>query len=358
MKVDNQQALDSVTEKLGMPAEQQDLRIVAWMQQNQGMTQVYIQCMQNCTIWKEFYSRNTKPNLMKMGDFSNGFWNSVEWKLILTSNCVFARKNYYQPVNDETHVAAAHGRVKKTMPYLTDGYQSQSLSALVRSFVASCDTCQPVKQSHKPPLGLVTPLHVPVRPCTDISMDFLKLTPVFIKGSTMYPNIEIDEEHMLCISRIWTIVDRHSGYKFLIPILDNFKAEQCTRTYEVHLLPFIVYPKTIVFDRASLFMSDHFQAWAASKGILLEPSTAYHQQTDGRTEIVNNEVVTIVRACELEGDQCVKKLPEIELKLNSRYNSSRGSSPFHTLYGFTPRFGQAQMRYPLNKIVADTDRHA
>ena len=105
-------------------------------------------------------------------------------------------------------------------------------------------------------------------------------------------------------------------------------------------------------------MSDHFQAWAASKGILLKPSTAYQQQTDGQTEIVNKEVVTIVRACQLEGDQGVKKLPEIQLKLNSRCNSSRGSSPFHTLYEFTPRFGQAQMPYPLDKIVVHTDRHA
>ena len=105
-------------------------------------------------------------------------------------------------------------------------------------------------------------------------------------------------------------------------------------------------------------MSDHFQAWAASKGILLEPSTAYHQQTDGQTEIVKKEVVTIVRACELEGDQWVKKLPELQLKFNSRYNSSCGSSPFHTLYGFTPRSGRARLPYPLNKIVADTDRHA
>ena len=74
---------------------------------------------------------------------------------------------------------------------------------------------------------------------------------------------------MLCISRIWTIVDRHSGYKFLIPIPDNCKAEPCTRTYEVHLLPYVGYPNIIVFNRDSLFMSDHIQAWAASKGILV-----------------------------------------------------------------------------------------
>ena len=137
------------------------------------------------------------------------------------------------------------------------------------------------------------------------------------------------------------------------------------------------------------------------------------------------EVVTIVPACELEGNQWVKQLPDIhirkkhfglqlivtsssgclqvlharcednlcklclpeapednycktvsvkipkapednygktylllmQLKLNSRYNSSRRRSPFDSVYGFRPRFGQPPMRYPLNKIVADTDGH-
>ena len=223
--------------------------------------------------------------------------------------------------------------------------------------MSSCDTCQRVKQSNKAPLGLVTPLHIPVRPWTDILMDFLKLTAVFIKCSTMYLNIEIDNDHMVYMSRMCTIVDSHCGYKFLIVIPDNFEADQSTRTYEVHLLPHIGYTHRIVFYTDSLFMSYHFQSWAASNGILLLPSTACHQERDGQTEIVSKEVLSIVRACELEGDQCVKKRLEIQLKLNSRYNSPRGSSPFHMLYGFTLRFGQAQMPYPLNKIVAERDRH-
>ena len=123
-------------------------------------------------------------------------------------------------------------------------------------------------------------------------------------------------------------------------------------------LPYIGYTNIIPFDRDSLFTSDHFHGWAASKGIPLEPSTAYHQQTDGRIEIVNTQVVTIVRACELKGDQCVKNLTGIQLKLKSRYDSSRGSSPVYALYAFTPRFGQAQMPYPPNEILAERDRHA
>ena len=92
--------------------------------------------------------------------------------------------------------------------------------------------------------------------------------------------------------------------------------------------------------------------------MLLETAPAYHQQTDGQTEIHNKKVVTIVHTCELEADQWVEKLLAIQLKVNSGYQSSRSSSLVHTLYGFTPRFGEAQMRHPLNKMLADTDRHA
>ena len=47
----------------------------------------------------------------------------------------------------------------------------------------------------------------------------------------------------------------------------------------------------------------------------------------------------------------------MHLRQTRRYNWGRAGYPFHTLYGFTPRCGQAQMHYSLNKIVVKTDRH-
>ena len=115
---------------------------------------------------------------------------------------------------------------------------------------------------------------------------------------------------------------------------------------------------TIVIDRDRLFLSHHFQVLLASNRILWQRLTAYHQQTDPHTEILNKEVVTIVPVYKLAGDKLVKKLPEIQLKRNCRYYSSQGSSPSYTLYGLTRSFGQVQMPYPLIKIVARTDRNA
>ena len=50
--------------------------------------------MQNYAVWKQFYIENTKPNLMKLCDCLYGVWKTVEWKLILPRNFVFAGKDY------------------------------------------------------------------------------------------------------------------------------------------------------------------------------------------------------------------------------------------------------------------------
>jgi len=74
---------------------------------------------------------------------------------------------------------------------------------------------------------------------------------------------------------------------FLIPVSDNLMAEKCTDTFDAHVVFVIGYPYYIVFDQDPFFMSDHFKDWAARKGIKLEPSTIYHPQTDGQSEITN-----------------------------------------------------------------------
>ena len=82
----------------------------------------------------------------------------------LLRNFIFACKNYHELQIDEAHVVTAHDGVEHTMKYYSNRSQSQALSDLVQLFVANCNTGPCVKQSNQPALGLVTPLHVSVRP--------------------------------------------------------------------------------------------------------------------------------------------------------------------------------------------------
>jgi len=136
----------------------------------------------------------------------------------------------------------------------------------------------------------------------DITMDFLKMSPVFTYCSTICQNIPLEEDHIICFSRLWMIVCRQSEFMFLIPVSDNLTAEKCTDTFDTHIASIIGYPYYIVFDRDIFFMLDNFKDWVARKGIKLEPSTAYHPQTDGQSEIANKAILQAARACKVEGN--------------------------------------------------------
>jgi len=98
---------------------------------------------------------------------------------------------------------------------------------------------------------------------------------------------------------------------FLIPVSDNLTAKKCTDTFDMHIASVIGYPYYIVLDLDTLFMSDHFKDWAARKGMKLEPSTAYHPQTDGQSEIANKAILQATWACLVEGNEWLNKLSEI-----------------------------------------------
>jgi len=280
-----------------------------------------------------------------------------EWRLVLPSTFNMNGKNYLEDAIKEAHDATAHGGVEKTLKWSTDKFICQPFSRLVKEYVASCDTCQRTKYSNKPPLGQVTMLHVPARAWTDITMDFLKMSPLFTYCSTLYPNIPLEDDHMICLLRLWRIVCRLSGFMFLIPVSDNLTAEKCTDTFDTHVASIIGYPYDIVFDRDTLFMSDHTKDWAARKGIKLEPSTAYHPQMDGQSEIANKAILQAARGCKVEGNEWLNKLFEIQLKLNSRDNTARQHSLFFSLLGFEAKLGPSSFPYPINPYTPAEERH-
>ena len=77
------------------------------------------------------------------------------------------------------------------------------------------------------------------------------------------------------------------------------------------IFPTIGYPVSITLDRDPLFTSYVFTEWARKKGIRLDISTAYHQQTDGQTEIVNKELKQVLKVIKEEGKNWLAAILEI-----------------------------------------------
>ena len=67
-------------------------------------------------------------------------------------------------------------------------------------------------------------------------------------------------------------------------------------------------------------------------------STAFHPQTEGRTEVVNRSLSNLLRCLVGEANQNWDSiLPIAQLIYNSFVNRSIGASPFEVVHGYTPR---------------------
>jgi hypothetical protein len=68
-------------------------------------------------------------------------------------------------------------------------------------------------------------------------------------------------------------------------------------------------------------------------GTHLIHNSAYHPQTDGQTERVNQIVEDMIRACVLNDSSRDQHLPLAEFSYNNNYQESLKMSPFEALYG-------------------------
>jgi transposase InsO family protein len=101
-------------------------------------------------------------------------------------------------------------------------------------------------------------------------------------------------------------------------------------------------PKTIMSDRGALFVVRFWEQLQESLGTQVIRSSAYHPQTDGQTERVNQILEDMLRACVLHyGKNWDKCLSLAEFSYNNSYQSSLKMAPFEALYG-------RRCRTPLN----------
>lgn len=83
------------------------------------------------------------------------------------------------------------------------------------------------------------------------------------------------------------VVDRFTKYAHFIHIKHPFSAQDIAKAVFENVVKFHGLPKTIVSDRDKVFTSQFWQELFKLMGTQLLLSSAYHPQTDGQTERVN-----------------------------------------------------------------------
>ena len=99
-------------------------------------------------------------------------------------------------------------------------------------------------------------------------------------------------------------------------------------------------PRKVVSDRGPQFVAEFMRELYRLLGIELASSTAYHPQTDGQTERVNQELEQYLRLFVGERqDDWHGLLPLAEFSYNNHAHSSTQQTPFLLDTGRHPRMG-------------------
>jgi hypothetical protein len=152
----------------------------------------------------------------------------------------------------------------------------------------------------------------------EISMDFIMGLP---KTQSGYDSI-------------WVFVDRLSKLAHFIPVKTTYKGSKLAKLYMARIVCLHGVPKKIVSDRGTQFTSKFWEKLHESMDTKLNFSSAYHPQTDGQTERVNQILEDMLRACALKDNQSWDKcLPYVEFSYNNSYQESIKMAPFEFLYG-------------------------
>jgi hypothetical protein len=133
---------------------------------------------------------------------------------------------------------------------------------------------------------------------------------------------------------IWVIVDHLTKLAHFIPVSTTYIVRQYAKLYMSHIVRYHGIPKTIISDRGSIFVARFWEQLHECLGTHLIRSSAYHPQTDGQTEQVNQIIKDMLCDCVLtDGLKWDKHLPLAEFSYNNSYQGSIKMSPFEALYG-------------------------
>jgi transposase InsO family protein len=119
---------------------------------------------------------------------------------------------------------------------------------------------------------------------------------------------------------IWVIVDRLTKVAHFIPVKTTLDGWQLADLYISRIISLHGVPKTIVSDRGSQFTSRFWKKLHEALGTKLSFSTAYHPQTGGQTERVNQILEDMLLAYVMSyGSKWEDCLPLAEFSYNNSY---------------------------------------
>ena len=184
--------------------------------------------------------------------------------------------------------------------------------------MASCNTCQTVKPDQQAKAAPLHPNEIPEGPWQVVSIDMMSLLPES-KG----------------FDTILVVVDWFMKKSFSLPTNSTITSKGIATLYQDRVFSEHGIPKKVISDRGPQFISKFMKELYETMGIKGNPSTAYHPQTDGQTERVNQSVEEFLTMfVNDKQDNWSDWLSIAQFCHNDHKHSAMTYSPFFLIYGY------------------------
>ena len=128
---------------------------------------------------------------------------------------------------------------------------------------------------------------------------------------------------------ILVVTDKLIKYGKFVPYLEGSTATELAYVFYKHIVAYHGLPTQIITDRDKLVVSKFWQSLMDLMGVQHKLSTAYHPQTDGQTERLNQMLEQYLRNyVNYQQDNWVELLPVAQLAYNTAKNATTGCTPF------------------------------
>ena len=218
-------------------------------------------------------------------------------------------------------LTSGHLGHEKTLELITRDFYWPRMRQFVKEYINTCDTCARNKSPRQKPHGTLHPLPIPPAPWSSVSMDFI----VELPPSNGY-------------NAIYVCVDRLTKMAHFSPTTTEITSEGTANLYLQHIFKHHGLPIDIISDRGPQFTSKFTAKLLELLDIKGNKSTAFHPQSDGQTERVNQVLEQYLRIfCDYQQENWCQLLPLAEFAYNNAQHASTKVSPFYANYGYHPR---------------------
>ena len=245
-------------------------------------------------------------------------------------------KKVKEEILRENHdsVDMGHPGQQRMLKLLKRNYWWPGLKEDVKRYVQGCFKCQQNKVLHQRKAGKLHPLKIPQGPWQEISIDIIGPLPTS-NG----------------MDAIVIIVDRFMKMIRLKATTTNVSSEGIAKIYRDDIWKLHGIPRKILSDRGPQFASKFMEEFTRALGTKRQLSTAYHPQTDGQMERINQEIGTFLRHyVNYQQDDWTNWLAAAEFQYNNKRHAATGKTPFELNFGRYPWKGDLMVKTDIPQV--------